>query len=199
VNFGDEMLLSHVYDDGSPMADFPMRVVEETSDRLVAWLAPESEIRYWATADGKDPRSLPLQERFRSTMSTARRQWQGPGVLRVIFADTIYQVVHFWTPQGEFSGWYVNFEATSRRHGNQILTTDWQLDLWITPERVGQWKDEDEALAAIDAGALTSEHLAASFAVGHEILQDFDTFLARVGDWREWSPPPSWAAMALPF
>lgn len=199
MKLGDEMLLSHVYDDGSPMADFPMRVVEDASDRLVAWLSPGSEIRYWATEDGRDPRTLPLDRRFRSKLTTARRTWEGPGVLRVIFADTIYQVIHFWTPQGKFAGWYVNFEAPSRRQGSQILTFDWQLDLWITPDGSSQWKDEDEAAAAIDAGMLTSEKLAASFAAGEEILNDFQAFLARVGDWREWSVPPDWTAMRLPF
>jgi hypothetical protein len=199
LKFADEMLLSHVYDDGSPMADFPLRVVEDSSDRMVAWLAPGTEIRYWATEDGSDPRTLPLDRRFRSKMATARRTWEGPGVLRVIFTDTIYQVIHFWTPQGEFSGWYVNFEAPSRREGNRVLTSDWQLDLWITPDGTGQWKDEDEAAAAIDAGMLTPERLSDSFAAGHEILDDFGAFLARVGDWRRWFPPSSWTAMRLPF
>jgi hypothetical protein len=197
LNFGDEILLSHVYKDGSPMADFPMRVVEDGSDRLVAWLAEGSEIRYWATADGSDPRTLPLERRFRSKMSTARRTWEGPGVLRVIFPDTVYQVIHFWTPQGVFAGWYINFEAPSRRRGSQILTSDWQLDLWITPEGVSQWKDEDEAAAAIDAGMLAREELAASFEAGREILDDLEAFLARVGDWREWSPPSTWTSMGL--
>lgn len=197
--FAQEILLSHVYDDGSPMADFPMRVVEDTGDRLVAWLAPGSEIRYWATEEGRDPRSLPLDERFRTKMSTARREWQGPGVLRVMFVDTIFQVIHFWTSHGEFAGWYINFEAPNRRRGNQILTTDWQLDLWITPEGTGQWKDEDEAEAAIEAGVLAPEQLEASFAAGEEILAHFDAFLERVGDWRTWSPPPGWGAMELPF
>jgi len=193
------MLLSHVYRDGSPMADFPMRVVEETSDRLVAWLAAGTEIRYWATEDGRDPRTLPLDRRFRSKMTTARRTWEGPGVLRVIFTNTVYQVIHFWTPEKRFAGWYVNFEAPSRRLGHQILTSDWQLDLWIAPDETGQWKDEDEAAAAIDAGMLSREELAASFLAGQEILDDFGAFLARVGDWREWSPPSNWTSMRLPF
>ncbi|MGB8178655.1 MAG: DUF402 domain-containing protein [Acidimicrobiales bacterium] len=199
MKFADEMLLRYVYDDGSPMADFPMRVVEDASDRLVAWLAPGSEIRYWATAEGRDPRTLPLDRRFRSKMTAARRTWQGPGVLRVIFDDTIYHVIHFWTPEGKFAGWYINFESPSRRHGNQVLTFDWQLDLWITPEGTGQWKDEDEAAAAIDAGMLTREELADSFAAGQEILDNFAAFLERAGDWREWSAPSSWTAMQLPF
>lgn len=199
MKLGDEMLLSHVYNDGSPMADFPLRVVEDTSGRLVAWLAPGSEIRYWSTANGSDPRTLPLAHRFRSKMTTARRTWEGPGVLRVIFADTVYQVIHFWTSEGRFAGWYINFEAPSQRRENQILTYDWQLDLWITPDGSSEWKDEDEAAAAIDAGMLTREELAASFAAGRAILDDFETFLARVGDWREWSAPSSWTAMRLPF
>jgi len=76
-----------------------MRVVEDASDRLVAWLAAGSEIRYWATVDGSDPArcarsSIPFKIGDRSP------HVGGAGVLRVIFADTIYQVIHFGRRRG---------------------------------------------------------------------------------------------------
>ena len=100
----DEMLLSYSYYDGSAQADFPLRVVEDTDHRLVAWLSAGSEIGHWATKDGGDPRSIPLNRRFVDKLTTARRHWEGPGVLRVILPNTAYQVVHFRTDQGSFSG-----------------------------------------------------------------------------------------------
>jgi hypothetical protein len=57
-----------------------MRVVEDRADRLVAWLAPRTEIMYWALPDGRDPRVVPLGERFRTPLTTAARRWQGAGV-----------------------------------------------------------------------------------------------------------------------
>jgi hypothetical protein len=34
MDFGDHILLSYTYVDGSPQADFPMRVIEDEPDRL---------------------------------------------------------------------------------------------------------------------------------------------------------------------
>ena len=195
----DEVLLSYTYFDGSAQADFPMRVVEDTGTRLVAWLSTASEIRYWATVNGSDPRSIPLDRRFVERLTTARRHWEGPGVLRVIFSDTVYQVVHFWTPQGSFSGWYINFEAPASREGTTIHSVDWHLDLWITRDGEGRWKDEDEAAAALEAGHITREQFDTARIAGLEILDNFDHFLLRVGDWRSWRPPRDWGALHLPF
>ena len=89
------MLLRYRYPDGRLQAALPMRVVEDRTDRLVAWLAPQTEIMYWALADGRDPRVVPLGERFRMPLTTAARRWQGTGVLRVIPVQSTYQVLHF--------------------------------------------------------------------------------------------------------
>jgi len=133
------------------MADFPMRVVEDASDRLVAWLAAGSEIRYWATVDAVTP------ARCRSIVDSVQN-WRplahvgGPGVLRVIFADTIYQVIHFWTPQrNSLAG------MSTLKHPVGVRATRFSPSIGnstsgITPKNEASGKDEDEAAAAIDAG-----------------------------------------------
>jgi hypothetical protein len=196
--WGDELLLRYRYRDGSWQAALPLRVVEDTPARVVGWLAEGTDIMYWALADGADPRSVPLEERFTGELTTARRTWEGGGILRVILAGRPFQVLHFWGASGDFAGWYVNFETPNVRTGNRIDTVDWHLDLWIEPDAGARWKDEDEAEAAVAAGHLTAEDVATARATGAVILADFESFLREIGDWRAFVPPTLWSVLDLP-
>jgi hypothetical protein len=73
------------------------------------------------------------------------------------------------------------------------------LDLWITPDKAGHWKDEDEAAAALAAGHNTRAQLDTARVAGLEILDNFDDLFLRVGDWTSWRPPLDWGALNLPF
>lgn len=196
---GDELQLRYLYNDGTVQAALPMRVVADTEHATVAWLAPRTPILYWATADGSDPRDTPLARRFRQPLTTAPRVWEGAGVLRVMPTGTTYQVIHFWTPDGDFAGWYVNFEAPRRRVGRQIETVDWHLDLWIAPDLTASWKDEDEAEAEAAVGTmhLKPEDYAAARRTGEVLLAGVPTWPAPIGDWRSFRPNPAWTAPGL--
>lgn len=121
---GDELLLRYRYNDGSLQAALPMRVVLDSADQLVTWLMPGTPIMYWALADGRDPRTVPLVRRFRQPLTTAPRSWQGNGTLRVMPAHQPYQVLHFWDDAGAFAGWYVNFESRKTRRGARLDAVD---------------------------------------------------------------------------
>jgi len=192
------VLLRYQYLDGSRQAALPMRVVCDDGDRVVAWLAPGTEIMYWALPGGEDPRSVPLEVRFTGRLATAPRRWQGGGVLRVIPIGLPFQVLHFWHEQGGFTGWYVNFEAPKRRRGDRLDSLDWHLDLWISPELVPAWKDADEAEAALAAGHLTSESLAEAWRQGHAIIRGLAEWPGPIGDWRAFVPPADWSPLPLP-
>jgi hypothetical protein len=196
--WGDELLLRYRYRDGSRQAALPLRVVEDSPTRVVGWLAEGTEITYWALDAGTDPRSVPLGERFTRDLTTARRTWEGGGVLRVIVAGRTFQVLHFWGDSGDFAGWYVNFEKPTLRTGNRVDTVDWHLDLWIEPDGSARWKDEDEADAAVAAGHLTAGELATARSTGTGIMADFHAFLREVGDWRTFEPPAGWSSLGLP-
>ncbi|MHB1212442.1 MAG: DUF402 domain-containing protein [Candidatus Nanopelagicales bacterium] len=197
-SFGDELLLRYRYRDGAVQAALPLRVVEDSPARIVAWLAEGTDIMYWALVDGTDPRSVPLEERFASGLTTAPRTWTGGGVLRVIPAGRPFQVLHFWDGSGAFAGWYVNFETPAVRSGNRLDTVDWHLDLWIDRDRQAQWKDEDEAGAALLTGHLTAEDLMVARETGEAIIGDFEDFLRAIGDWRSFRPPGQWVSPQLP-
>ncbi|MFT4235351.1 MAG: DUF402 domain-containing protein [Microbacterium sp.] len=176
-----------------------MHVVEDRDDVVVAWLPDDTEISYWATEDGEDPRTMPLEERFHLRLVTRRRHWAGGGVLRVIPVHEQWQVIHFWNQQdGSFAGWYVNLESTKRRDGDRLDAVDWHLDLTISPDFEIAWKDEDEAAAALGTPYMRDEDLAAARAVGEHIAADPRALIDTIGDWRGFTPPSRWHPLALP-
>lgn len=194
----EPFLLRYRYPNGRFQAAMPLRAVEDTADRRAGWLCIGTEISYWATPDGRDPRELPLAERFAVDLTTAPRTWVGRDVLRVLPAREPYQVLHFWQDD-QFSGWYINFESPGLWRGRVIDSRDWHLDLWITPDGRGAWKDEEEATTAVQFGHLSQQELDLARATGERILADFDALLFQVGDWRDAQPPPrAQAALALP-
>ena len=192
------VLLRYQYRDGTQQAAFPMRVVVDDGELVVAWLAPGTEIMYWALSGGADPRSLPLDRRFTARLMSAPRRWQGGGVLRVIPISLPFQVLHFWDEHGGFAGWYVNLEAPKRHTGDRLDSVDWHLDLWISPDLVPTWKDVDEAEAALAAGHLAPEDLAEAWRQGHDIIHHLAQWPRPIGDWRSFIPPPHWGPMPLP-
>ena len=196
--FGDELLLRYLYRDGTVQAALPLRVVEDSATRLVAWLAEGTDIMYWALADGTDPRSVPLDERFIRRLTTAPRTWTGGGVLRVIPTGRPFQVLHFWDGSGGFAGWYVNFESPAVRSGSRLDTVDWHLDLWIGQDGRSHWKDEHEAEAALSHGHLTAADMAIARDAGEAILGDVDDFMRVIGDWRSFLPAATWSPPPLP-
>lgn len=188
----------YLYRDGSVQAVLPVRVVRDEPDRLVSWLAPGTPILYWALADGRDPRSVPLSKRFSQPLTTAPRRWQGGGVLRVLLRDAGYQVLHSWAPDGTFHGWYVNLETRAERHGNRVDCVDLHLDLLVDPLLQAAWKDEDEAGEAMARGHLDPDDLRTARATGERIVAHLADWPRPVGDWRPWRPPASWRPPDLP-
>jgi len=90
-------------------------------------------------------------------------------------------VINFWDEDGGFRGWYVNFEAPFMRTGSVLDTVDWHLDLWIDPDGTWRWKDEDEADAAVAAGALSEGCLDQASDVGAALAGDVGRLLALCG------------------
>jgi len=197
----DERRVSYLryrYPDGRVQAVLPMHVVSDDGHTLVGYTPVATEIMYWACLDGSDPRSLPLDQRFRTPLGTAARRWQGGGVLRVIPRDQEYQVVHSWSGDGAFAGWYVNLESTKADCGAFLDTVDWELDLCIGSDRQVRWKDADEAEAALDAGYLTRAEFDRAWEVGREIIEKIADWPAPIGDWTGFRPPAEWSALDLP-
>ncbi|WP_194409826.1 DUF402 domain-containing protein [Microbacterium cremeum] len=188
----------YLYPDGRLQAAIPMHVVSDESDVVVGWTSTGTEISYWATLDGADPRTIPLDARFTRKLTTARRTWTGGGTLRVVPLHERWQVLHFWnTETDDFLGWYVNLESEKTRRACCIDAVDWHLDLLISPEFVVTWKDEDEAAAAVGTPYLRAEDLRSARATGEAIASDPRGLIARIGDWRDFKPAPECGPLAF--
>lgn len=188
----------YFYPDGRLQAAIPMHVVSDTADVVVGWTTPGTEISYWSTADGADPRTIPLSSRFSGRLTTARRTWTGGAMLRVVPLKERWQVLHFWDSQtGAFLGWYVNLESAKTRRSSSIDAVDWHLDLLISPDLVVTWKDEDEAAAAAGTPYLRLEDLRSARETGEAIASDPQRILDQIGDWRSFEPSPDWKPLAL--
>jgi hypothetical protein len=189
--------LRYRYQDGTVQGVHPMRVVSDDATTLVGYTPAGTSIMYWATHEGKDPRTVPLQQRFHQPLTTAPRIWQGHGVLRVIPRHEAFQVVHFWDEHG-FRGWYVNLESPKTDCGDFLDAIDWHLDLWIGADRVARWKDIDEAEAALAAGHLTRQELDLAWSTGNRIIDNIGDWPGPIGDWTTFALPAHWSALPLP-
>ncbi len=193
----ERLLLRYRYPNGRLQAAMPMWSVADDTGRRLGWLPVGSEVSYWATPDGKDPRTVPLDRRFTDDLTTSTRTWSGTDVLRVFVPDEPYQVAHFFIA-GEFAGWYVNFESPGEWSGAVVESRDWHLDLAISPDGTAKWKDEEEASAALEQGHLQADELDLARSTGDAIMADLPSFLQTVGDWRTFRPPSEWGPLSLP-
>lgn len=194
---GEVVSLRYLYRDGSVQAVLPMCTVTDDGETFVGYTPAGTQIMYWALEDGTDPRQVPLDERFRATLTTAPRTWEGNGVLRVIPRGENFQVVHFWDDAG-FAGWYLNLESTKTDGDGFIDAVDWHLDLWIDPHRRPTWKDVDEAEMAVAAGHLTQKQLDRAWTTARGVVDQLADWPASIGDWSGYVPPENWRALPLP-
>ncbi|MBM2620086.1 DUF402 domain-containing protein [Actinoplanes sp. LDG1-06] len=151
-------------------------------------------------ADGRGLRELPLAERFDAPRVRRETTWRGSGIVQFAPAAGEWSVWWFFAEDGGFEGWYVNLEAPQVRWERGIDSSDRALDVWISPDRVAHWKDEDEfAFLTGRPGRWTPSQADAIRATGRELIDvaaagafPFD------GTWTHYRPDPAWGPVALP-
>jgi hypothetical protein len=156
--------------DGSIGQQHPLRVISDDGRVLFGWLPAGTPIVGSKLADGRYFRDAPLAERFRIPRVPVPAVWHDTSTLRRIADDEWSSVWWFFDAAGEFSGWYVNLELPLGRTGAGPDRIDGILDLAIAPDGRWCWKDEDEAVAAVDAGRLTAGQLARLRAEGERCV-----------------------------
>ena len=176
------------------------RVLADTPEGVALWIAPGSPQIESVLADGRPLRAVPLPDRFDRPRIRRETTWRGPGIVQFAPAVGEYSVSWFFTEAGGFAGWYVNLESQPIRHALGIDSIDRALDVWITPDRVPHWKDEDEfAFLTGRPGRWTTTEAAT-------IRATATTLIARAaaaefpfdGRWTDFRPDPAWPLLALP-
>jgi hypothetical protein len=178
----------------------PVTVVADGPDGLVLWLAPGTPLIRSSLADGRRFAEAPLHERYTTPVVRHPATWHGTGILMIVPPSDAYSVWLFWDDAGAFLGWYGNLEDRHVRWPGGVDTADHHLDVWVTPDRTCEWRDEDEFAVATGLPEYwTEQHVPAIRAVGEDLIER-----ARAGEppfddrWLGFSPEESWPVPELP-
>lgn len=177
----------------------PMTVVEDSPERLVAWLAMDTPIYDFERLDGMDKRA-DLTTMFLAPRRQRRATWTDADVLRILEPGRRWSTWLFFDGRtGEFWGWYCNIEEVHRRSDRTTWSGDQILDVWVEPDRTSQRKDEHELVQAVVQGRYTQAEAEDITAVADEI----EGVIAQWGSpfcdgWENFRPDPSWPVPGLP-
>lgn len=158
--------------------------IEDDGETSVFWIPAGAPASYPVDGDGREIR-LPRQEFARATRRAAAP------VVVLCDSRAPWTLWHFFSTEGGFDRWYVNFEDYLGRNAVAYDSVDHKLDLIARPDGSIEWKDEDELEAA---GALGLVDVAA-------IRGDAERVLAEPPwptGWEEYEPEPGWGVPALP-
>ncbi len=184
--------------DGSISQIHPLRVVSDDGRQLIGWLPPDTPIRGTRLAGGRDQREATLGERFRLPREAFASTWRNTANVRLVDEQAWSSVWWFFSPTGEFTGWYVNLEIPLGRTEHTLDRVDGVLDVRVEPDLTCSWKDEDEADAAVEAGLFTAAQMS-------ELRREGDRMISLAqrgefpfdGSWCEFRPDPSWPLPTL--
>lgn len=174
-----------------PWFAVPVRVVEDTDDALVTYIAPGAEFgffdRTWPTPDGRHPWA-------------GRRSWEGHGVLMVQPPGEHHAIWHFWEgPERAFRCWYLNLQTAFERTEIGYDTQDLELDIVVPAD--GSWVFKDRELLAdrVAEGRFTGELVEWILEVGDDLVARLQRGSHWWDDsWAEWTPHADWEHTALP-
>ena len=178
---------------------FPCRVARHDDQGMLMWADQGSPAWYTITPDGRWMRQLPLAEWATSPKIPHRGNFPH-SLLSWHPAGADYSIRFFWD-DGVFTAWYANLElpfTTWREDGIAGGdTVDWDLDIWIEPDRTWRWKDEDEfvtRLAQPEHYWVDDETRVRS--AGAEVVKLIEAAAFPFdGTWVDFAPDPAWGPL----
>ncbi len=192
---GEIVYMRH-FQRGEVSGIFPCRTVRHDADGVLLWADQGSPAWYTITPDGRWMRQMPLTEwvaaaklPHRGSFAHSLLTWHPTG------AD--YSIRFFWH-DGVFTAWYANLELPltlwmkNGRHGAD--TVDWDLDIWIDPDRTWRWKDEDEFTERLAHPDIYWVHDEARVrAAGEQVIKLVEAGVFPFdGTWVGFRPDPAW-------
>jgi hypothetical protein len=180
---------------------FPMLVVRDEPDGVLLWGPTGNTFWVFDMPDGRTLTQTPLAE-WSTTRRVPAAMTRDHSLLSWHPTGQDYSVRWFFRPDGEFFAWYANLEEPSvawRDPGLAGLdTVDWDLDVWIHPDRSWEWKDEElfvARLAVPDAYWVDDEERVRT--AGKDVIALVEAAAFPFdGTWCDFRPDPSWPAMS---
>ena len=175
---------------GSPWLGLPVRVVEDSDEQLVTYVATGAPFGFaagpWPTPDGRHPWH-------------ERAAWAGHECLMIQRPGDDHAVWHFWTGEERtFACWYINLQTAFVRTAIGLDTMDLELDLVVLPDGSWVFKDLDVLPERVAEGRLTQTVVDHVLRLGDRLGADLDAGRWWWDtSWAEWRPDPADAVPAL--
>jgi hypothetical protein len=181
--------------DGSFYSGRPVRVVSDTGELLVTYMAAETICSMPVFADGRELRDVSLDERWVLPRAAVRRPWSENELVQLFPRGRAHSLWIVRDPAHALVGWYVNLEDPQVLGDRTITTNDHILDIWV-PAETGEpeWKDEHELAAALAQGRVSVDKAAAIRAEGERVWAERPWPTG----WDDWRPPAEWTPPELP-
>jgi hypothetical protein len=160
------------------------RVVADGNEQVALWIPKGSPAKYRVDASGLEVR-IPNRDALLADRVADR------DTLAVLRPNGRHSIWLFWTDDGAFDSWYVNFERTLGWNGASFDMVDHKLDLIVWADLSVHWKDEDELEHAASLGLLDADD------VRREAARVLDEWPFPTG-WEEFRPEPEWLLPGLP-
>ena len=201
--YGDTVLIRYGRQ-GQPRFVRVGRVIADDDDGLALWIGPGTPQVESVLADGRGLREVPIADRVHLPRAHRLSPWRGPGIVHYAPVVGEWSLWWFFDASLRFAGWYGNLESPLVRWETGDLrgvdTADRALDVWIAPDGVGQWKDEDEFAALTGLpGRWSADQVPGIRATGQRLMDlaaegapPFD------GRWTDYRPDPGWGMVSLP-
>ncbi len=180
---------------------FPLQVVHDRPDGVLLWAPTGTTYWNFDMLDGRTLTQTPLREwtearrlPVSSTTDHALLSWHP--------AESDYSIRWFFRPDGQFYAWYANLEAPAvawRGPGLAGLdTVDWDLDVWIHPDRRWEWKDEELFATRLEIpDAYWVDDADRVRRAGKEVIALVEAGVFPFdGTWCDFQPDPDWPAIS---
>jgi len=170
-----------------------MTVVQDTYDLIILYLGPGYPIK--STINPLKASSVQAFELQDST-------WGGgiKHLLMFISPGAAHALYAMKNEEYKLSGWYINLQEPIIRTAFGFDTTDYLLDITLTPDRSEwKWKDESDFDEAVATGKISLEQ-------ARDIRQEGELAVKRVQEgpssfydvWENWLPPKEWRIPEIP-
>lgn len=201
-NPGDRLLITEQWH-GHLWSAQPHRYVSGSATEHITYVPSGTN---WACATNRDmPEAAGLTREQRKLEALASLRYRSSltpspiSTLHFFTEDTWSRINLGWTPEGQFTGWYVNFELPPLVTETGIVTKDLVLDLTIDPAGTPDWKDLEDFDIAVDRGVLGANLRPVLLAEGDRVLDQLSNRSGPFADsWPEWQPPAGWGPIDLP-
>jgi len=161
---------------GQAWLEFPELVVVDDGDVLATLQADGTPLTFPEHPGGPHPWSH-------------QTHWLGTTVLKLRRAGDWYSVWKFFGADGDFLGWYVNFERPYVRRADGFDIDDLELDLVVHPDGRREWKDVEALDARLREGRFSLDDLRQVLAAAPVVTDLLDRDDRWWGPWDEWVPP----------